>query len=385
MTDGFDLPAEIHRFSIELSDFFAGAGQRSSLISPLFNTPARLVCGSHCYFEHLPWFVRRVREVAEPCELALAMKSVAHMPNFMNFNAFMLGYFCGREQVRLLAGLGHDEPLRSESREDTEAVVRFWREVTDVYVAEGRLPSENGHRVQILPEALVAELVEHLRDPGADERRAIRRSTALIELYTFIQNGEARVGVFHHGPYPLPGGDVLVVKELVSLRQSYLPWELERTPQVDAVARVMRLRGVTLSIDGYGSMYTNPLEYEQGIVAEYLLARQEGTLRPLETEELLEIADVVADAQGTMYEQAARWEPIYQVAYGADMYAGLAGPVARLAGLDLREELRTRFHATAARVAEPLRSGQEPLLIIARLGNSADELLSSALPAAATK
>ncbi len=380
MSDGFLLPAEIRRFSIDLSDFFAGAGQRSSLISPLFNTPARLVCGSHCYFEHLPWLVRRVLEVAEPREMASAMKSVAHTPNFTNLNAFMLGYFCGREQVRLLAGLSHDEPLQSESREDTETLVRFWREIADVYVADGKLPSENGHEVRILPDATVSDLTERLRDPGEDERRAIRRATALIELYTFIQNGEARVGVFHHGPYSLPGGDALVVKELVNLRQSYLPWELERSPSVDAVARVMRLRDVTLSIDGYGSMSCDPLEYEQGIVAEYLLAREGDTVRPLSTQELLSIADVAADSQVTMYEQASRWEPVYQVAYGADMYAGLAEPVARLAGLDLREELRTRFHATATRVAEPLRTGAEPLLIIARLGTSGDELLSSALP-----
>jgi hypothetical protein len=381
MSAEFSLPAQIRRYSIDLADFFAGAGQRSSLISPLFNTPARLVCGSHCYFEHGGWFVRRVLEAADPLEMAGRMKAVAALPNFMSINALMIGYFCGREQERLLAGLSPDEPLETESREDTDAVVRFWADIVSVYAEDGLLPSENGHRVHVLSPAGVDELVAPLRDPGDDERRAIRRATALIELYTFILNGEARVGVFHHGPYPIPGGDVLVVKELVGLRQDFLPWELDRRPQVDAVARVMRLRDVELTIDAFGSLATNPLEYESSVVAEHLVAREGDTLRPLEVEELQSIADAAADAQGGMYEQASRWDPTYQVAYGADLYAALAYPLGMLAGIDLREELRTRFHATADRVAKPLRTGEEPLLIIGRLNAvSGDELLSSALP-----
>jgi hypothetical protein len=385
MTDSFSLPAQIRRYSVDLRDFFDGAGERSSLISPLFNTPARLVCGSHCYWEHLPDLVRRITAEADAREIGRAMKAVAHLPNFMTLNAFMIGYFCGREQVRLLAGLGPDEPLESESVADTETVVRFWHDVVDVYTEDGRLPSENGHVVRILPPAAVHDLEEGLCDPSDEERRAIRRALAVLELYTFILNGEARIGVFHHGPYALPNGDVLVVKELVGLRHDYLAWDLDRRPGVDAVARIMRLRNIGISIDSYGTGFWKPLEYESGVVAEYLVAREGDTLRPLGTDELLTISDTAADAQVAMYEQAAGWEPLYQVAYGADMYASIAVPMCRLAGIDLRDEIRTRFHATADRVAEPLRSGEEPLLIIRRLGEAGgDVLLSSALPNTAT-
>jgi hypothetical protein len=383
MSGAFSLAEQIRRYSFDLRDFFDGAGQRSSLISPLFNTPGRLVCGSHCYFEHLPGLVRQITGHADARELGERMKTVAHVPNFMTANAFMIGYFCGREQVRLLAGLGPDDPLESESVRDTETVVRFWRDIVDVYTEDGLLPSESGHRVRILPPAAIDELAEALRDPGQEERRAVRRAMAVIELYTFILNGEARIGVFHHGPYPLAGGDVLVVKELVGLRQDFLPWRLDRRPAVDAVARVMRLRDVTIKIDAFGTGFWEPFEYEHGIVAEHLLAREGDLLRPLATDELVAAADAAADAQVAMYEQASRWDPVYQVGYGADMYASIADPMGRLAGLDLREEIRSRFHETAARVAEPLQTGEEPLLIISRLGEAGgDVLLSSALPAA---
>ena len=32
---------------------------------------------------------------------------------------------------------------------------------------------------------------------------SVRRLLATLELYTYILNGESRVGVFNHGPYPL--------------------------------------------------------------------------------------------------------------------------------------------------------------------------------------
>jgi hypothetical protein len=381
MTDTFSLPEQIRRYSRDLRDFFDGAGQRASLISPLFNTPGRLVCGSHCYWEHLPGIVRQITARTPAREIGAEMKAVAQLPNLMTLNAFMIGYFCGREQVRLLAGLGPDEPLASERVEDTEAVVRFWHDVVDVYTEDGLVPHENDHQVRILPDAAVADLAGALRDPADDERRAIRRAMAVIELYTFILNGEARIGVFHHGPYPLPGGDVLVVKELVNLRSDYINWSLERVPAYDSVARVMRLRDVTIKIDGYGTGYWEPFEYEPAIVAEHLLARRDGVLSELATEDLVAAADAAADAQVVMYEQASHWDPVYRVGYGADMYASIADPMARFVGLDLRDQINESFHATAARVAPLLQSGEEPLLIIQRLGEAGgDVLLSSALP-----
>ncbi len=385
MSDAFSLPEQIRRYSRELRDFFDGAGQRASLISPLFNTPGRLVCGSHCYWEHLPGLIRQITARTPARELAAEMKAVAQLPNLMTLNAFMIGYFCGREQVRLLAGLGPDEPLAGESVDDTEVVVRFWRDAVDVYTEDGRVPHENDHQVRILPAAAVTELAGSLRDPPDDERRAIRRAMAVTELYTFILNGEARIGVFHHGPYQLAGGDVLVVKELVNLRSDYIRWNLERRPGFDSIARVMRLRDVTIKIDGYGTAYWEPFEYETAIVAEHLLARRDGVLQALETDALVAAADAAADAQVAMYEQASHWDPVYRVGYGADMYASIADPIARFVGLDLRDEINAKFHATAARVAGPLASGEEPLLIIGRLGEaSGDVLLSSALPPSTT-
>ena len=303
-----EVAAAVARYGANVRDFFH-AGQRASLISPLFNVPARLVVGSYCYLEHAPDLLRRVADSVAPEELGRRSKALGRRPNGVGLNALMLGYLNGREQRRLLAGLAPGEPLPGERLEDTATVVDFWRRFGSAYGEDPRgvLPMETGYRLPILPAAEVARLAESARPVAdADERLAIRRMTAVTELYTFIQNGEARVGVFNHGPYPRPGGETLVVKELVGLRDRFLDWD------------VMRLRDVEATIDLFGSLVTDPFEFEDRIVAEEVLGVDAGGPRPLSTAEVAEVTETAGTAQVLMYERAAQWSPDYRIAYGAD-------------------------------------------------------------------
>lgn len=374
------LIEQIGRYGANVRDFFHAA-ERATLISPLFNVQLRLVLGSYCYFEHLPWLLREVMQAATPEQIGERMKAIAVRPNYVLLNALMLGYFNGREQLRLRQGLAAGEVLAQESRADDELLVDFWHRVGSRYVeGDSYLPSESDYRLPILPEDEVRTLLGQLREESAERRTAVRRMTSITELYTFINNGEARVGVFHHGPYPLPDGDVLVVKELVGLRDDFLPWELQERPPVDALARVMRLRDVQAKVDLFGSLVARPFEYAEQIVSEALLARDGDRLRELRNDEMAEIERVAADAQVSMYEQAGSWTPEYQIAYGADLYAALALTFARCAGLDLTERVRESFHATAARMVPALQSGEDPPLILGRLAARDGELYCPTVP-----
>ncbi len=374
------LARQIRRYGENVRDFFH-ASERDTLISPLFNVSLRLVLGSYCYFEHLPSLLREVLAAASPEQIAERMKEVAVRPNYVHLNAMMLGYFNGREQLRLRQGLAADEVLPQESRADDELLVDFWHRVGSLYVeAESYVPSEIDYRLPILSGEQIAELAGELVAEAPERRRAVRRMSSITELYTFINNGEARVGVFHHGPYPLGDGDILIVKELVGLRDDFLPWELAERPHVDAVARVMRLRGVDVKIDLFGSMVAKPFEYADQIVSEVLLGREGQTLRRLSEQDIAEIERVAGNAQVSMYEQAASWTPEYQIAYGADLYAALALTFARCAGLNLDEQVREAFHRTAAERVPALQSGEDPPLILERLGANEGQLYSTALP-----
>lgn len=370
----------VARFGANVREFFR-AGQRASLISPLFNVPARLVLGGYCYFEHAAAILREIVSVVSPEELGRRMKGLCVRPNYVNLQALALGYLNGREQLRLRAGLGPGDPLPGERLEDDLFILDFWHRCCSAYVEGGAyLPLETGYRLPILSPEEAGALAESTAPRSAEERASTRRAMAIAELYTFILNGEARVGVFHHGPYDLDDGEVLVVKELVGLRDSFLPWRLDAYPPVSNLARLMRLRRVEARIDLFGSLLTDPFEYEEGIVADRVLTVEDGSVRDLAQEELEALARAAGDAQVRMYEQAAAWAGDYRIAYGADLYGALLAAFPRLAGLDLDARIREAFADSVDHYLPGLRSGDDTLLILHRLGASEGSLYTTAPP-----
>jgi len=377
-----ELRAEIARYGTGVREFFR-TSHPPDLMSPLFNMPARLVVGSHCYFEHAPEILRRTAAAVPPEELGRRARTVGHRPNGLTLNSLMLGYLNGREQRRLTGRLDPDAPLPDERYEETATMVDFWRRFGRAYVDDerGAMTGELGDRLPILPPEAVAELAERARpvdDPAASV--AVRRMMAVTQLYTFIQNGESRVGVHSHGPYPLGPGEVLVVKELVGLRDRFIDLEVDERPHLDTIVRVMRLRDVRASIDLFGSLGTDPFEYEDRVLAEAVLTVEGGRLRALSLDEVARVTETAGTAQIQAYARAAEWSTDERIAYGADLYASLIANFPRAAGLDLDDEIRSRFRECAARFVPGLRDGAEPPLVLARIAAPEGDVYSTALP-----
>lgn len=376
-----ELRSLIRRYGAGTRDFFL-AGHPPDLMSPLFNMPARLVVGSHCYFEHAPDLLRRAAAAVPPDELGRRARSLGHRPNAVGVNSLMLGYLNGREQRRLIAGLGPAEPLPEERYEDTATLVGFWRDFMRAYLPDepGLMTCEIGYRLPILAED-DAQAAAQLTSPGgeAGSRTAVRRMMAVVQLYTFIQNGEARVGSYAHGPYPLEDGTVLLVKELVGLRDRFIDLGIDEPPHLDTVVRLMRVRGVKAHIDQFGSLSTEPFELEDAIVADAVVTVEDGSARPLRDDEIARLTERAGTAQVRAYERAAEWTTDYRIAYGADLYASLILTITAAAGLDLTDEIRERFRATADRVVPGLRDGAEQPLVLAHIGSDAPDVYSLAL------
>jgi len=373
----------IARYGAATRDFFI-AGHPPDLMSPLFNMPARLIVGSHCYFEHAPHILRRAAAAVPPAELGRRAKAVGHRPNVVGVNSLMLGYLNGREQRRLTGGLDPADRLPQERYADTESVVAFWHGFMSAYLEDddALTTSEMGYRLPILPEDAAREAAAATRPvAGGTDSTAVRRMMAVTQLYTFIQNGEARVGSFAHGPYPQPDGTVLLVKELVGLRDRFIDLGVEERPHLDTVVRLMRVRDVAARFDMYGSVSTEPFEIEDAIVADAVVTVDDGgRLRPLTPEEIGRVTEAAGTAQIRAYEHAATWSTEARIGYGADLYASLICTITRAAGLDMADEVRARFRETAARVVPGLRDGAERPLVLAHIASDAPDVYSPVLP-----
>lgn len=362
----------IHEYGESVRRFFREQ-QRSSLVSPLFNIPGRMVLGAYCYYENLGRLLHFITSHEDPESIALRTKRPCSLPNAINIHSLMLGYFNGREQSRLLGRQVAD------NLEEITALLDFWTCVTSVYHEErAHVPDAAEFRMPVLTPAAVECITELLRHPSADEQHAIRRMIATLELFTFIMNGESRIGVFHHGPYPLSDGDVVVFKELVGLQEDYYSWATPdvRLP-VPAIARVMRLRGADVKIVLMGSMTTEPANYQERIVAEELFACEEGTLRPLGEDEIAKIRQSAADAQMELYRRMLAWDNRYRVAYGAELYGQILGRFAP-AGQEqtFSAMVREAFAQSVAKHADDLASGKEPPLILKHIASTTEPIYS---------
>jgi len=336
--------------------------QRSQMLSPLFHLPGRLILGSYCYVENLVPLLQCVTEHMPPEALAHRAKRLGARPNEIHINSLLLGYLNGREQKRLL---GHR--VREEADEIT-FLLDFWVRFLSVYRQDGRLlPEEGGFTLPVLEDQAVETLLPALHpEPGQEWRRRLHRAWATLELFTFVFNGEARVGIFHHGPYSLPDGTCLLVKELVGLRDEFYSWADESVQlPIAHLACLMRLKDVAVRIGLFGSLWTEPREYNRNVIAYGLFTTTEAGVRPMALEELEAIAAQAADAQMRLYRRFLAWDARRRIAYGAELYGNLLRVFGDLAGLGpgFHQRIRERFQESVDRHLEALLAGEPPLIL----------------------
>ena len=367
------LNGYLHDYGESVRRFFREQ-QRSAMISPLFNLPGRLILGSYCYYENLRPLLLELLRHATPEAIGRDMRKLGSRANSIHLNSLMLGYFNGREQLRLLGKQPQDDV------DELALILDFWARAAKSYRSDGHhLPDDADFTMPVLSKPDVEALTAQLRGSWSeDTKNKIRRMMATLELYTFILNGEARIGVFHHGPYALANGDVLVVKELIGLRENFFPWaHTDARPGCDAVARVIRLRGVQAKIVLMGSLTTVPSSAEENIVAQAVLRLDGPEIRPVSPEEMDAITEAAAAAQLELYRRMIDWDDRYRVEYGAELYACILNTFAQGLPLsDFADSIRQNFRRSIDRHLDDLFTGREAPVVLTHIAKTDGSIYS---------
>ena len=361
------LNGYLHEFGESVRHFFRDQ-KRSAMVSPLFNLPGRLILGSYCYFENMRPLLNELLTHASPEEIGSRMRTLCSRANAIHLNSLMLGYFNGREQARLL-GKAEPDDLQAAAQ-----LLDFWARASSVYRSDRQhLPDSAGFSMPILSLNEIAELTMLLgNERSAIAQQKIRRMMATLELYTFIVNGEARIGIFHHGPYPLENGDTLLIKEWIGLRDDFYPWAATASrPAFDSVARLMRLRGVKAKIVMMGSLTTDPTSYEEHIVSQAVIGVNGRQVTPLSVRQIEDIGDVAGEAQLELYRRMIDWDERYRVEYGAELYGCIFDTFAQMLGLPgFAHDIRQAFRSSIDRHVDDLFSGREAPLVLQHIAKT---------------
>ena len=332
--------------------------RRESMRSVLFDLPRRSPLGWQCLYEHAPAFLREVGERMTPEEIGSRMRTVGSRPYALQPFIFVCSYLGARQMRMLELGLSQGDPFAEERPEDLAFIMDFWARLMGAYRSDDvLLPRQADGSLPILDEPVVAALSERAHPASEDDRTAIRRMAATLELFNFILHGEQRDGIFGHGPYEVDGGSVLLAKEFNDLRNEYMPWARTdtRVPLANVVV-IQVAHDVEVNCDMFGSMTIHPHEIDDRLERVAVLTNEGGELRDVDIEEVVGIQQAAADAQEELFLKAVEWDERYKIEYGAPMFANHLKPFLDVAGLgdDASRRLMEACQGTADRMIDEM-------------------------------
>ncbi len=183
----------------------------------------------------------------------------------------------------------------------------------------------------------IAELV-HGTMPITDDasRAALTKLNASLTSYLFLLYFDTRAGYQDTGPYPLPDGRTLLVRDFNEMAVSHFPWSAAIAGDLPhsnlTVALVME--GVDVKTNDWGTTVTEPIDYMRHVVAAGIFDSTGGTLDPVPPSAYGDVLASVKQAQKDLYRLIAGMSRKEKIDAGAYVYFTFLRPFAKVAGID---------------------------------------------------
>jgi hypothetical protein len=239
-------------------------------------------------------------------------------------------YLTGRKLLTAF-GLVDDEPER------TWTVLDFWRRAAHAYRGDGHLQAwDAGLTLRPYDEEITSALLADATATDDGTRGAVKKLNATLVAYLFLLYFDTRVGVGDSGPYPLPDGRTLLVRDYYQLGNSDFAWSsvAAGVPYSNLTAALV-LDGVDVHVNDWGTSLTHPEDYLDRLSA-FALYTTDGPgreLRLVPAEDWDGLAAAVRKAQADHYRQVAAMSRSQKIDAGAYVYFSFLRPFAEVAGV----------------------------------------------------
>jgi hypothetical protein len=187
--------------------------------------------------------------------------------------------------------------------------------------------------------AIIDTLLAGVVPVADDELRArIRSFNATLVAYLFLLYFDTRVGHGDTGPYRLPDGRVLLVRDFYELAESDFWWsDVAKDVPYRNLTAALVLDGVEVDrVTDFGTSYTTPEDFVDHLVGFGLYTTDDmppGELRPVPLDEMAAIVAAVRAAQKTHYRNITKMTRDEKIKCGAYVYFSFLRPFAVVAGI----------------------------------------------------
>ena len=304
--------------------------ERTALESALIPVSAYIVTAATEAFLRHPEIIATIDAARPAEELGNAGRSPGHQINAVYLWSTANIYLVGRK-VMVGFGVAADDPER------THTMLAFWERAARAYRADGHCQAwDAGFVLRPYEEQTVKTLLDGVQPVDEAARARIKRFNALVMSYLFLLYFDTRVGTGDSGPYPLPDGRVLLVRDFYRLGQSDFWWSEVATgvPYHNLTAALV-LDGVDLKVNDWGTSITKPEDYLDHLVGFGLFTTDtpDRTLRPVPLGELDALTVEIKAAQRALYRKVASMTRREKIACGAYVYFTFPRPLAEAAGV----------------------------------------------------
>lgn len=231
--------------------------------------------------------------------------------------------------------------------EESNTILKFmqrvqWGKRRDGWI----LNSQNRYRCQIHEPALLDKLASQVErcEPGSPSHDQLIRFNAAAELLSFLDHFDCRLGLGDTGPYRLPNGNLLIIRDLFCNEDAY-HWsdvcDHENVPhcytvllEIDAEAMALE----EIRVNDISTTFTRPKNYIPHVVGGAVLVREKwdtpmGEVYPVPIAELGPRLTGIQNATFKLYSKLARMCRRQLITNGMYVYyVGMILPHLRKAG-----------------------------------------------------
>jgi hypothetical protein len=303
--------------------------ERTALESALIPVSAYIVTAAvEAFFRH-PAMLAAIDAACPAGELGAGGRRPGSQINAVYLWSTANIYLVGRKFLTLFE-------LAADEVEPTWTVLDFWERAALGYRGDGhRQAWDAGMVLRPYGDDVVAELMAGVVPVVSDtERSRIRRWNATVMAYLFLLYFDTRVGTGDSGPYRLPDGRVLLVRDFYRMGVSDFWWSgVAKDMPYSSLTAALVLDDVDLAVNDWGTSITTPEDYLDHLVGFGLFTTDGGSLRPVPEAEVEDILTEVRAAQRELYRSIAAMSRDEKIACGAYVYFTFPRPLAEAAGI----------------------------------------------------
>lgn len=310
-----------------LSEVFTGIlMERGLLESRLFPVNAYICVGFYNTYDCLYDVMKEVWKRVSPEELAKRSKTLLSQVHALSITYQWLYYGLARMGV-IFNKYGGNLAKEPRAKQDQwRFILENWYRLATSYFNTGKPTVASSGYVNLgFGENVLKWIRDRLQPVDEKQVGKVRRALAAVDLYAFMEECEARAKIIDHGPYPMKGGEMVVISEYTNLYDGHgdlwLPWSAtEAKLPTSTLGVAMTIKNAKAKFIDVGTMTLDPVDYGKLVTQVVVYARRGEKVVPLGLDELPAYAEAADAAQAELFMRFSEWGKRELLIAGAKAY-----------------------------------------------------------------